>query len=97
MTASMPTASSINMPPWQRYQQDLQRPEFLRDAAQEDAVKRLQSLYDKLVAAESSRDSKMSKLRRKLGKGTGKKEADHRSVFLGRRWPRKNLSDGHVF
>jgi len=83
MTASMPTASSINMPPWQRYQQDLQRPEFLSDAAQEDAVKRLQSLYDKLVAAESSRDSKMSKLRRKLGKGTGKKKPITGLYFWG--------------
>lgn len=69
MTAPTPNASSINAPPWQRYQQDLQRPEFLRDAAQEDAVRRLQSLYDKLIAAESSRGGKMSKLRRKLNKG----------------------------
>jgi cell division protein ZapE len=59
----------IHMTPWQRYQQDLERPEFHKDPAQEDAVRRLQSLYDKLVAAERERDKPMVKLRLKFKKG----------------------------
>lgn len=35
--------------PWQKYQQDLDDPEFLYDAAQENAVKELQRLYDELT------------------------------------------------
>lgn len=57
------------MTPWERYQQDLKRQDFLRDAAQEDAVRRLQSLYDKLVDAESQRDKLMVRFRRKLHRG----------------------------
>lgn len=57
------------MTPWERYQQDLAQQGFQKDAAQEDAVRRLQSLYDKLVAAESQRQKAMTKLRRKLNKG----------------------------
>ena len=56
----------IHMTPWERYQQDLERPEFHKDPAQEDAVRRLQSLYDKLVAAERERDKPMVKLRLKF-------------------------------
>ena len=51
------------MTPWERYQQDLTRPDFHRDSAQEDAVRRLQTLYDKLVAAESQRQKRLSRLR----------------------------------
>ncbi|WP_227515629.1 cell division protein ZapE [Marinobacter salinus] len=57
------------MTPLERYQKDLERPDFQRDPAQEDAVRRLQSLYDKLVEAESDRDKAITKLRRKLKKG----------------------------
>ncbi len=57
------------MTPWERYQHDLQRPDFMKDPAQEDAVRRLQSLYDKLVEAESQRDSLLHKLRLKVSKG----------------------------
>ncbi|MEO2267854.1 cell division protein ZapE [Pseudoalteromonas sp. YIC-656] len=38
------------MTPWQKYQQDLQRDDFLFDAAQENAVKHLQRLFDDIVA-----------------------------------------------
>ena len=37
--------------PLERYQKDLQRPDFNHDAAQEQAVRHLQDLYDRLVAA----------------------------------------------
>jgi cell division protein ZapE len=38
------------MTPLERYQNDLQRADFFRDAAQENAVRHLQRLYDDLVA-----------------------------------------------
>jgi len=60
---------SLAMSPYERYQKDLERPEFQRDSAQEDAVRRLQSLYDKLVVAESKRDKPLVKLRLKMNKG----------------------------
>lgn len=41
--------------PLQRYQSDLQKPGFQRDAAQEMAVIKLQRLYDELVAREKMR------------------------------------------
>ncbi|MDO3720355.1 cell division protein ZapE [Marinobacter sp. chi1] len=57
------------MTPWERYQKDLERPDFQQDAAQEDAVRRLQALYEKLVVAEEERNKAMARLRRKLKKG----------------------------
>lgn len=69
MTAAMSSETSANMTPWQRYQKDLERPDFQKDSAQEDAVKRLQSLYDKLVEAERDRSKPKAKLLRKLKKG----------------------------
>ena len=69
MTASMPSETTANQTPWQRYQEDLERPDFHKDPAQVDAVQRLQTLYDKLVEAESERGKAMTKLRRKLKKG----------------------------
>lgn len=69
MTAAMSIETSKSMTPWTCYQKDLERPEFQKDPAQEDAVKRLQSLYDKLVEAESDRNKPVTKLRRKLKKG----------------------------
>ncbi|WP_336367081.1 cell division protein ZapE [Marinobacter sp. C2H3] len=68
MTAVNPSNRS-NPTPWERYQHDLQRPDFQKDPAQEDAVRRLQALYDKLVEAESERNKGLAKLRRKLRKG----------------------------
>ncbi|PPI85979.1 cell division protein ZapE [Marinobacter maroccanus] len=69
MTAAMSSETSATMTPWQRYQKDLERPDFQKDSAQEDAVKRLQSLYDKLVDAERDRSKPKAKLLRKLKKG----------------------------
>ncbi|MGP4844595.1 cell division protein ZapE [Marinobacter sp. 1Y8] len=57
------------MTPWERYQQDLQKEGFEKDAAQADAVKRLQALYDKLVLSESQRKKTRSRLVRKLRGG----------------------------
>ncbi|MEX0606075.1 MAG: cell division protein ZapE [Marinobacter sp.] len=57
------------MTPWERYQLDLAQQGFQKDSAQEDAVRRLQSLYDNLVEAESQSQKAMVKLRLKLKKG----------------------------
>ena len=69
MTAAMSTVTREHLTPWQRYQKDLERPDFHKAPAQEDAVRRLQALYDKLVAAENERSSALARLRRKLRKG----------------------------
>ncbi|MDX1733360.1 MAG: AFG1/ZapE family ATPase, partial [Halioglobus sp.] len=37
--------------PWQRYQIDLQHEDFTHDPSQEEAVRHLQDLYERLVAA----------------------------------------------
>lgn len=42
--------------PWQRYQADLQREDFSHDPAQEEAVRLLQDLFERLVDADTSRD-----------------------------------------
>lgn len=69
MTAALSSETVANLSPWERYQKDLERPDFHKDPAQEDAVRRLQALYDKLVDAESERNRGLAKLRRKLKKG----------------------------
>ena len=56
------------MTPLERYQQDLQRPDFFRDAAQENAVRHLQRLYDDLIKDEPSSGNGL--LGRLLGKKT---------------------------
>jgi cell division protein ZapE len=72
MTAAISSETSATVTPWQRYQKDLERPDFQQDPAQEDAVRRLQSLYDKLVDAERDRNKPGAKLLRKLRKGREK-------------------------
>ncbi|MGS0536737.1 cell division protein ZapE [Pseudoalteromonas sp. SaAl2] len=50
------------MTPWQKYQQDLQRDDFVHDAAQENAVRHLQRLYDDLTAAKPAKKGWFAKL-----------------------------------
>ena len=50
------------MTPLERYQVDLKRPDFFHDAAQENAVRHLQRLYDDLVAASQSKPGVFGKL-----------------------------------
>jgi cell division protein ZapE len=57
------------MTPWERYQKDLERPDFQADPAQDDAVRRLQALYEKLVEAENERNRPFKKLALKVRKG----------------------------
>ncbi len=50
------------MTPLERYQADLKRPDFFHDAAQENAVRHLQRLYDDLVASSQSKPGLFGKL-----------------------------------
>ena len=50
------------MTPWQKYQQDLQRDDFVYDAAQENAVRHLQRLFDDLTAPKPAAKGWFSKL-----------------------------------
>lgn len=50
------------MTPLERYQADLQRPDFFHDAAQETAVRHLQRLYDDLIAAQDNKPGVFGKL-----------------------------------
>lgn len=57
--------NTLQMTPWQRYQQDLLREDFQHDSAQENAVKQLQRLYDDLTAETEAKPSLMSRLFKK--------------------------------
>ncbi|KPH65097.1 ATPase [Pseudoalteromonas porphyrae] len=50
------------MTPWQKYQQDLQRDDFVYDAAQENAVRHLQRLYDDLTTQKPATQGWFAKL-----------------------------------
>ncbi|MEW6310055.1 MAG: cell division protein ZapE [Pseudomonadota bacterium] len=50
------------MTPLERYQADLKRPDFFHDAAQENAVRHLQRLYDDLLASERNNGGLFGKL-----------------------------------
>ena len=50
------------MTPWQKYQQDLERDDFHHDAAQENAVRHLQRLYDDLTATPPAKKGLFAKL-----------------------------------
>ena len=60
--ATPSTNRTAAMTPLQRYQADLQRPDFFHDAAQENAVRHLQRLYDDLVAAQQGSSGLLGKL-----------------------------------
>ena len=50
------------MTPLERYQADLKRPDFFHDAAQENAVRHLQRLYDDLITRDQGKAGLMGKL-----------------------------------
>lgn len=50
------------MTPLERYQADLKRPDFFHDAAQENAVRHLQRLYDDLLAQQRNGSGLLGKL-----------------------------------
>ncbi|MEP0175306.1 MAG: cell division protein ZapE [Paraglaciecola sp.] len=57
--------------PWQKYQLDLQEQDFQYDAAQENAVKELQRLFEELTHPEQKRTWRI-KLQNRFGKGMTK-------------------------
>ena len=57
----------MSLTPLQRYQQDLQQSGFIEDAAQKVAIDKLQSLYQRLVAAEQAEQKAGSRLLGMLG------------------------------
>jgi cell division protein ZapE len=61
----------IEFTPWQKYQTDLQNPSFQYDAAQENAVKELQRLYDELTHPQQKLTWRV-KLHSRFGKGMHK-------------------------
>ena len=52
------------MTPWEKYQADLTSPEFQYDAAQENAVKELQRLFDELTQPEKKHTWRVNKASR---------------------------------
>jgi len=56
------------MTPWERYQQDLLRDDFSHDSAQEQAVRALQALYERLLARHQARGTFSGRLRRRLSR-----------------------------
>lgn len=61
----------LDMTPWQKYQLDLEQDDFLPDAAQENAVKELQRLYDELTQPKQKKTWRV-KLSSAFGKGMKK-------------------------
>lgn len=57
-----------SLTPLQRYQQDLLKDGFRHDSAQEHAIRRLQDLYERLLAAEQRRVKPMDRLRARFKK-----------------------------
>lgn len=76
------------MTPWEKYQADLTSPEFHYDAAQENAVKELQRLYDELTEL---RKKATWRVKLKAAFGKGHKSRHSRDLLLW--WSRagKNL------
>lgn len=69
---------TTNLTPWQVYQKDLEHTDFQYDAAQENAVKHLQRLYDDLTAMQSAPTGLFAKLF-----SSKKKEASKGIYFWG--------------
>lgn len=55
-------SSPMNLNPIERYQEDLKRPEFLADSAQQMAVEKLQSLYEQLILRQQQKKGLIDRL-----------------------------------
>ena len=87
----------IKLSPLEKYQQDLTRDDFQYDAAQENAVKHLQRLYDDLQAKPlpvTGFKKVLNRWKRVVAKQEPKLVKG--LYFLGRCWPRKNLFSGYL-
>jgi len=60
--------SSLPLSPLQRYLQDLEKENFVEDAAQKMAVDKLQNLYERLIIDQKEREAKASGWLRKFNK-----------------------------
>lgn len=67
------------MTPWEKYQADLTSPEFHYDAAQENAVKELQRLYDELTEL---RKKATWRVKLKAAFGKGHKKAGIQGIYF---------------
>ncbi|WKE66063.1 cell division protein ZapE [Gallaecimonas kandeliae] len=67
------------MTPWQRYQADLARPDFMHDAAQENAVRHLQRLYEDFCARDQQQTKGLKGLWQKLA---GKPKAAVKGLYF---------------
>ena len=76
------------MTPLEKYQADLARPEFVRDPAQEEAVRALDHLYHRLLEDQPAADAGAPVARASASPA--------RPVHVGRRGARQNLPDGCV-
>lgn len=72
----MPPSSN----PWQKYQADLAREDFTHDPAQERVVRRLQQLYEDLLAAEQRDTGRWARWRRRVF--GGKKDTAPTGVYI---------------
>lgn len=70
------------MTPYERYQADLQRPDFFHDAAQENAVRHLQRLYDDLLATPPATSQKGGLLGRLLGRSGRKSQVPVKGLYF---------------
>ena len=66
------------MTPWERYRNDLERADFLHDAAQEAAVRRLEDLHRRLAARHSARRG----LRGRIARRFGRPETPERGLYF---------------
>ena len=84
----------MSLTPWQRYQNDVQRPDFLADSAQENAVALLQDLYERLLAREQTEASIAGRLMRWW---RHEQEPEMGLYFWGGDGPRENVPSRYVF
>ena len=85
--------------PTSRYQQALNDGSHQPDNVQQEAVNRLETIFQALTTPARPAPQE-SGLRARFGKLLGKRVADQRTgawlVYVGRSWARKNLADGPV-
>lgn len=66
------------MTPWERYQSDLLKADFTHDVAQEDAVRHLQALYERLL----DRHKRQRGLAARLSRAMGRREPPVSGLYL---------------
>lgn len=71
MVTEQNLSATVRLAPMERYQRDLQRPDFMEDPAQQAAVVELQDLYERLMAAGGRGGSLLGGLRRMWKRQSG--------------------------